>query len=69
VLEASAAGGADVAEASRALAEGLDERGLGCEHRMVAGLPRFYHRAMRVVRETDLGLWQALAEEQRRLEE
>jgi len=56
-------------EALRTVAAGLGERGLGYGQRIVKGLPRFYHRAMRVVRETDMGLWEALAEEQRRLEE
>ncbi len=47
----------------------LAGRSTGIDMRPVKELPSFYHRATRVVREEDIGWWEAMAEEQRRLEE
>ncbi len=47
----------------------LAARSTGVDLRPVEALPSFYHRATRVVKEEDIDWWEALAEEQRRLEE
>lgn len=47
----------------------LAARSTGIDLRPVKELPTFRHRAVRVVKEEDLDWWEALAEEQRRLDE
>ena len=47
----------------------LAARSTGIDMRPVKALPPFYHRAVRVVLEEDIDWWEAMAEEQRRLEE
>jgi hypothetical protein len=47
----------------------LAARSTGAELRPVETLPLFHHRAIRVVMGKDLEWWEALAQEQRRLEE
>jgi phenylacetate-CoA ligase len=47
----------------------LAARSTGIDLRPVKALPFFYHRSTRVVKEQDIDWWEALAEEQRRLEE
>jgi phenylacetate-CoA ligase len=68
LLETSAAKGAEPGEAAAALEEALAERGVDISSAVVPDMPRFYHRAIRIVDRNDIGLWQALAVEQRRLE-
>jgi phenylacetate-CoA ligase len=46
----------------------LAARSAGAELRPVEALPIFHHRATRVVRVEDVGPWETMAEEQRRLE-
>jgi hypothetical protein len=68
-MDAAARPGVDVERASGTIADAMADMGLKVIPRAVADLPTFFHRATRAIPSRDLGLWNALAEEQRRLEE
>jgi phenylacetate-CoA ligase len=69
VLEVVAREGEDPERAALTLRSALWDMGVNIDCRAVSELPVFFHKGVRVIDESDLGLYHGLAEEQRRLEE